>query len=150
MVTSMAPTPARTTIMATFKALETWGAHPVDCPIRDVLDRIGDKWSTLLIVALAGGPRRFSALHRTVPDISKRSLTQTLRTLERDGLITREVFPTKPPSVEYRLSPLGQSLLEPLGILIIWADERHADIRSARHRFDGHGERPDQDRSAAR
>lgn len=108
----------------------------MQCPVRDVLDRIGDKWSTLLIVALVAGPRRFNDLHRLVPDISKRMLTQTLRDLERDGLITRHVFATKPPSVEYRLAPLGQSLLDPLAVLIAWADERHEDIRSARQRFD--------------
>ncbi len=85
-------------------------ADPVHCPVRDVLDRIGDKWSILMIMTLATRPRRFSELHRAIRDISKRMLTQTLRDLERDGLITRHVFPTKPPSVEYRLAPLGQSL----------------------------------------
>lgn len=140
MVTPEEPTVAgQRTVMDTFQALENWGEHPLECPVRDVLDRIGDKWSTLLIVSLAGGPRRFNALHRAVPDISKRMLTQTLRDLERDGLITRQVFPTKPPSVEYRLSVLGQSLLGPLGVLIAWADERHRDIHSARKRFDAAG-----------
>lgn len=134
-------------IVEAFQALSSWGAHRVECPVRDVLDRIGDKWSTLLIVALAGGPRRFNNLQRLVPDISKRMLTQTLRDLERDGLITRHVFATKPPSVEYRLAPLGESLLDPLGVLIAWADGRHADIRQARQRFDeatshGNGEVP--------
>ncbi|WP_244898431.1 winged helix-turn-helix transcriptional regulator [Phytopseudomonas flavescens] len=104
--------------------------------MRDVLDRIGDKWSTLLVAALAGGPRRFSALQRAIPDISKRMLTQTLRELERDGLLLRQVFPTKPPSVEYRLAPLGTSLLGPLGVLITWADEHHESIEEARQRFD--------------
>lgn len=111
---------------------------PVDpqCPVRDVLDRIGDKWSTLVLVTLASGPYRFSALLRAIPDISKRMLTQTLRDLERDGLILRTVFPTKPPSVEYRLSPLGQTILEPLDALVRWADRSHAAIRSARLAFD--------------
>ncbi|WFT83489.1 helix-turn-helix domain-containing protein [Methylobacterium sp. CB376] len=104
--------------------------------MRDVLDRVGDKWTSLILIALAEGPRRFGALGRAVPDISKRMLTQTLRHLERDGLATRTVFPTKPPSVEYRLTPLGESLLEPLAGLVAWAEERHAAIRAARARFD--------------
>lgn len=106
------------------------------CPVRNVLDRIGDKWSTLILLALATGPHRFSALQRTIPDISKRMLTGTLRDLERDGLITRHVFPTKPPSVEYRMAPLGLSLLDPLAGLIAWADRSHADIVQSRARFD--------------
>jgi DNA-binding HxlR family transcriptional regulator len=111
--------------------------QPVYCPVRDVLDRIGDKWSILMIMTLASRSQRFSELHRAIRDISKRMLTQTLRDLERDGLITRHVFPTKPPSVEYRLTPLGQSLLEPMTNLIDWADRRHSDIHAARTRFDG-------------
>lgn len=112
-------------------------AEPVHCPVRDVLDRIGDKWSILMIMTLATRPQRFSELHRAIRDISKRMLTQTLRDLERDGLITRHVFPTKPPSVEYCLSPLGQSLLDPMASLIDWADRRYSDIHAARVRFDG-------------
>ena len=105
--------------------------------MRDVLDRVGDKWSMLMIMALATRSQRFSELHRAIRDISKRMLTQTLRDLERDGLITRHVFPTKPPSVEYRLTPLGQSLLDPMASLIDWADRRYSDIHAARVRFDG-------------
>lgn len=119
--------------------LRVWQAQdfaPAACPVRDVLDQLGDKWSTLLVITLADGPQRFSALRRAVPDISQRMLTQTLRDLERDGLITRQVYPTKPPSVDYRLSPLGRSLLEPLATLIAWAERHHADIRRARARFD--------------
>jgi len=107
------------------------------CPVREVLDQIGDKWSTLLLLTLADGPQRFGAIKRMVPDISQRMLTQTLRDLQRDGLINRTVFPTTPPSVEYRLTPLGQSLLEPLAGLIGWADAHHAAIRAARQEFDG-------------
>jgi len=112
----------------------------VHCPVRDVLDRIGDKWSMLMIMALAMRPHRFSELHRAVHDISKRMLTQTLRDLERDGLITRHVFPTKPPAVEYRLAPLGLSLLDPMAGLIDWADRCHGDIHAARARFDDRGQ----------
>ena len=107
------------------------------CPVRDVLDRIGDKWSTLVLVTLASGPHRFSAVQRAIPDISKRMLTQTFRDLERDGLIARTVFPTKPPSVEYCLTPLGETLLEPLTVLVRWADSSHAAIKNARLAFDG-------------
>jgi DNA-binding HxlR family transcriptional regulator len=110
--------------------------EPVYCPVRDVLDRIGDKWSMLIVMTLATRPLRFSEIRRAVRDISKRMLTQTLRDLERDGLITRHVFPTKPPSVEYRLAALGQSLLEPMANLIEWADHRYADIHAARVCFD--------------
>ena len=113
-----------------FQSDDAQSVEPVHCPVRDVLDRIGDKWSILMIMTLATRPRRFSELHRAVRDISKRMLTQTLRDLERDGLITRHVFPTKPPSVEYRLSPLGQSLLDPMASLIDWADRRYSDIHS--------------------
>ena len=106
------------------------------CPVRDVLDRIGDKWSTLVLGTLAAGPHRFSAVQRAIPDISKRMLTQTLRDLERDGLIARAVFPTKPPSVEYRLTALGVTILEPLLSLVQWADRSHAAISKARTAFD--------------
>jgi DNA-binding HxlR family transcriptional regulator len=106
------------------------------CPVRDVLDRIGDKWSTLVLGTLAAGPRRFSAVQRAIPDISKRMLTQTFRDLERDGLIARTVFPTKPPSVEYRLTPLGATILEPLASLVRWANRSHAAINDARLAFD--------------
>ncbi len=113
-----------------------WSFDP-NCPVRDVLDRIGDKWSTLVLVTLANGPHRFSAVQRAIPDISKRMLTQTFRDLERDGLIARTVFPTKPPSVEYRLTPLGETILEPLTVLVRWADRSHAAIKNARSAYDG-------------
>ena len=113
--------------------------NAANCPVRDVLDQISGKWTTLLMIVLADAPHRFSDLQRAVPDISKRMLTQTLRELERDGLITRHVFPTKPPSVEYRLAPLGQSMLAPLAALIGWAEASHASIQAARARFDGVG-----------
>lgn len=119
--------------------LEQWSASgqaPGQCPVRHVLDRIGDKWTTLIVLALSRRPHRFSELRRAVPDISKRMLTQTLRNLERDGLVSRRVFPTKPPSVEYRLTPLGRSLLGPLSALIAWAEETKEEISRARAAFD--------------
>jgi DNA-binding HxlR family transcriptional regulator len=104
--------------------------------VRDVLDGIGDKWSTLILMSLAAQPMRFSAVRRAVPDISKRMLTQTLRSLERDGLISRQVFPTKPPSVEYDLTTLGESLLESMGALVGWAERSHPVVVQSRVRFD--------------
>lgn len=110
-----------------------------DCPVRDVLDRVAAKWTTLLLLALSTGPLRFGELNRALPDISKRMLTQGLRDLERDGLLTRHVHPTKPPSVEYRLSPLGESMLMPLGALIDWAKQAHPRIRESRAAYDAAG-----------
>jgi DNA-binding HxlR family transcriptional regulator len=110
------------------------------CPIRSVLDRIGDKWSVLIIMTLAEAKRRFGELRREIPDISQRMLTQTLRDLQRDGLVSRHVFPTNPPSVEYRLTALGQSLLAPMAGLVRWSDTNHAAIRKARGVFDGKAE----------
>ncbi|ATS37367.2 helix-turn-helix transcriptional regulator [Xanthomonas campestris pv. trichodesmae] len=106
------------------------------CPVRDVLDQIGDKWTLLILLTLIPGPSRFSAIQRAVPDISKRMLTQTLRNLERNGMITRKVYATKPPSVEYALSKLGIALLGPVSQLLTWAGENHGSIRAARERFD--------------
>jgi DNA-binding HxlR family transcriptional regulator len=112
------------------------------CPIRDVLDRIGDKWSILLLMTLAERPHRFGELRRAVADISQRMLTQTLRDLQRDGLVDRRVFPTNPPSVEYRLTALGTSLLRPMAVLVRWSDDHHAKIKTARMRFDRTGVSP--------
>jgi DNA-binding HxlR family transcriptional regulator len=112
------------------------GMDFANCPVRDVMNQIGGKWSTLLLEALSVRPYRFGQLRRMVPDISQRMLTQTLRDLQRDGYIEREVFPTKPPSVEYRMTSLGRSLFEPLALLIRWSlDNRHA-VSAARQRFD--------------
>ncbi|MCT7663808.1 winged helix-turn-helix transcriptional regulator [Shinella kummerowiae] len=107
-----------------------------DCPVRDVLDSVGGKWTSLMILGLADGPRRFSQLRRFIPDISQRMLTQTLRDLQRDGYITRTVYPTQPPSVEYRLTLLGQSFLALLRSLVHWSTENHAAIRAARSVYD--------------
>ncbi len=106
------------------------------CPVRDVLDRVGDKWSTLLLLELRGGPLRFGALRRGVADISQRMLTETLRNLQRDGFISRRVIPASPPQVEYALTPLGESLQSAMTQLAQWAARNHNDIRAARVRFD--------------
>ncbi len=105
------------------------------CPVRDVLDNISGKWSFLMLMALHDGPMRFSELRRVIPDISQRMLTQTLRDLEKDGFLKRTVFPTKPPSVEYRLTDLAHSLMIPMGSLVHWAAQNHGRIRAARLEF---------------
>ncbi|NTJ42721.1 helix-turn-helix transcriptional regulator [Agrobacterium larrymoorei] len=107
-----------------------------NCPVRDLLSQIGGKWSTLILQALAERPYRFGELRRMVPDISQRMLTQTLRDLQRDGYIHREVFPTKPPSVEYSMTSLGRSLYSPLSQVISWALDNHEAVKQARSRFD--------------
>ena len=107
-----------------------------DCPVRDVLDSVGGKWTSLMILGLADGPRRFSQLRRFIPDISQRMLTQTLRDLQRDGYLSRTVYPTQPPSVEYRLTPLGHSFLALLRSLVHGSAENHAAIRAARQAYD--------------
>ncbi len=107
-----------------------------DCPVRDVLDSVGGKWTSLMILGLADGPRRFSQLRRLIPDISQRMLTQTLRDLQRDGYLTRTVYPTQPPSVEYKLTLLGHSFLALLRSLVQWSSENHIAIRAARAAYD--------------
>ncbi|MBN9047327.1 MAG: helix-turn-helix transcriptional regulator [Rhizobiales bacterium] len=106
------------------------------CPIRDVLDRIGDTWSILVIFNLQGGPLRFNALRRSIEGVSQRMLTVTLRSLERDGLVARHVRPTSPPEVEYSLTELGHSLAAPIDGLGQWAVAHRARLREARSRFD--------------
>ncbi|CAN7456066.1 helix-turn-helix domain-containing protein [Phenylobacterium sp. LjRoot225] len=105
--------------------------------IREVLNRVGDKWSLLVVGALDGGPRRFNDLRRNIHGVSQRMLTLTLRLLERDGLVTRTVFATVPPSVEYQLTPLGRTLIEPVRALSQWARQHRDEIRAARAQFDG-------------
>lgn len=106
------------------------------CPVRGVLDRIGDKWSTLMVLTLALRPHRFGELKRAIPDISQRMLTQTLRDLQRDGYVARKVYPTQPPAVEYRLTELGKSLMVPLSGLVDWAVKTRSAVEDARRAFD--------------
>ena len=105
------------------------------CPVRDVLDRIGDRWSILVLLNLAKGTMRFSVLKRALGDISQRMLAQTLRTLEQDGFVSRTVYPTVPPKVEYTLTALGESLLEKFEPLVMWASENHVKVRAARRKY---------------
>ena len=111
---------------------------PTDCrAVSDVLARVGDKWSVLVVTLLGQGPRRFNELRRAIGGISQRMLTLTLRGLERDGLVTRTVFPTIPPRVDYALTPLGRDLLQPVSALGAWAIRNQPKIARARERFDG-------------
>jgi DNA-binding HxlR family transcriptional regulator len=107
-----------------------------DCPVREVLDRVGDKWSVLIIVLLGQGTHRFNELHRTIDGISQRMLTLTVRNLERDGLVKRTVYATVPPRVDYELTELGETLLVPLAALSDWANAHRGDIVAARDRHD--------------
>ncbi len=114
--------------------------HPVlteECrPVSELLARIGDKWSVLVVSLLGSGPLRFSALRRRIDGISQKMLTATLRSLERDGFVTRTVFPTTPPQVEYELTALGRDLLCPVGALADWARANQALVDEARRKFD--------------
>jgi DNA-binding HxlR family transcriptional regulator len=112
-------------------------ARPAAClAAREVLNRVGDKWSVLIVGLLGRGPQRFSELKRSIEGISQRMLTLTLRGLERDGLVTRTVTPTIPPRVDYALTPTGHTLLEPVLALATWADRHRGEIQAARDRFD--------------
>lgn len=110
--------------------------------VREVLDRIGDKWSLLVIVTLNEGLLRFTELQRHIPGISQRMLTLTLRQLERDGLIARTVYAEVPPRVEYELTVVGRTLIEPSMALASWAIENYPRITAARGRFDSEKVRP--------
>lgn len=107
-----------------------------DCGIRDVLDRLGDKWTVLAVVELAQGVRRFRELQRALPGISQRMLTLTVRRLERDGLVSRTVHPTVPPKVEYELTPMGHELTHLVRALADWSGAHHEAILAARRAWD--------------
>jgi DNA-binding HxlR family transcriptional regulator len=110
---------------------------PEDCrAVSEVLSRVGDKWTILVVTELGHGRKRFNEIRRALGSISQRMLTLTLRGLERDGLVTRTVFPTVPPRVDYELTKLGRSLLEPVSGVGLWARQNRAAIAEARQRFD--------------
>ncbi|ANN18055.1 HxlR family transcriptional regulator [Amycolatopsis orientalis] len=110
-----------------------------DCPTREILDLIGDKWSVLIVVLLGKRTFRFGELHRGIEGISQRMLTLTLRALVRDGLVTRTPYATVPPRVDYSLTELGRTLLVPLSALDTWANTHRDDILAARERHDSAG-----------
>lgn len=107
-----------------------------NCPTRRLLDRIADKWSVLILMTLAREPMRFSALRRRIEGVSQKMLSQTLRTLERDGLISRSVAPTVPVSVTYAITPLGSDLVAVLGGMIDWAETRMGEVARAQSVYD--------------
>jgi DNA-binding HxlR family transcriptional regulator len=110
--------------------------HDSCVAVREVLNRVGDKWSVLIVQLLADDPKRFSELRRTIEGISQRMLTLTLKGLERDGLVTRTVYPTIPLRVEYKLTDLGRTLRKPIQSLAKWAQENRERIQQSRNRYD--------------
>jgi DNA-binding HxlR family transcriptional regulator len=113
-----------------------WNIFDNACPSRQIFERIADRWTSLVLMALEDGTLRFSELKRKVQGVSQKMLTQTLRGLERDGLVTREVFPTVPVTVEYTLTPLGVSLLGAVQQIRTWAYANIGEIDTARERYD--------------
>jgi DNA-binding HxlR family transcriptional regulator len=125
-------------------------AYPIDilnqyCPSRQVLDLLGDKWTLLTLNAIARGINRHNALLREIGGISQKMLSQTLRELERNGIVTRHVFPVIPPRVEYELTALGKSLNEPVVALGNWAEKNYALVEVARKKYDQENNNVDQD-----
>ncbi|MFE3226366.1 winged helix-turn-helix transcriptional regulator [Nocardia sp. NPDC059228] len=118
------------------EARRAYDAYVQECPTRHLLDRISDKWVSLLLTALAGGPRRYSDLSRVVAGVSQKMLTQTLRTMERDGLVSRAVTASVPVRVDYELTELGRSLLPVMQAIKSWAETHIEDVLAARERYD--------------
>lgn len=123
---------SHTEVPAVLPAPETEGCKAT----REILNRIGDKWSLYIIASLANGKQRFNQLRRSIDGISQRMLTLTLRGLERDGLISRTVYPTIPPRVDYELTDPGRSLSEPVMALVNWANNNRSAIAEAHQRYD--------------
>ena len=113
-----------------------WDPYSRDCPTRQTLDRIGDRWTVLIVGALSEGPLRFSELGYRVDGVSQKMLTQTLRSMERDGLVERTVFAQVPPRVQYELTALGHSLRKPLKALEEWAMDHMAEVFQAREDYE--------------
>jgi DNA-binding HxlR family transcriptional regulator len=118
------------------EARSAYDAYLATCPARRLLDRISDKWVSLVLNALAGGPRRYSDLSRTIAGVSQKMLTQTLRGLERDGLVSRTVTPSVPVRVDYALTPLGVSLLPVMRAIKDWAESHIDEVTAAREAYD--------------
>ncbi len=110
-----------------------------DCPHRLLLDQLTDKWSVLILTALADGPARFNAIKRRLRGVTQKALTQSLRRLERNGLVARRVVPVSPVAVEYRMTELGRAALPPVMALYAWTVEHLPAVERARHAFDGAG-----------
>lgn len=121
--------------MAVHHGIESAGP-PAGCRAREVLDRVGDKWSLYVVHLLGGGTKRFTEIRRSIDGITPRMLTVTVRSLERDGLVTRTIHPVIPPRVDYELTSMGHTLLEAVTPLVEWANRHLAEIDAARARFD--------------
>ncbi|HEY7484989.1 MAG TPA: helix-turn-helix domain-containing protein [Streptosporangiaceae bacterium] len=128
--------PTRTAAQRRQEAREAYDAFLATCPARQLLDRISDKWMSLILVALADGPRRYSDLSRTIAGVSQKMLTQTLRAMERDGILTRKVTPSVPVRVDYALTPLGGSLLPLMRAIKQWAEQNMDAVLTARDAYD--------------
>ena len=128
--------PTKTAAERRFEAREAYDAFIADCPTRKLLDRLSDKWVSLVLAALADGPRRYNDLARKIAGVSQKMLTQTLRTLERDGILSRTVTPAVPVRVDYDLTPLGRTLLPIMRAIKSWAEENIEKVESARVDYD--------------
>jgi len=118
------------------RAREQYDAYLATCPSRQLLDRLADKWATLILCALADDEQRYSELSRTIAGVSQKMLTQTLRNLERDGILVRSITPAVPVRVSYRLTPLGRSLLQIVQSIKDWAEQHMSVVQDARNRYD--------------
>ncbi|WP_406235244.1 winged helix-turn-helix transcriptional regulator [Nocardia sp. NBC_01009] len=118
-------------------AKQRYDAFVAECPTRQLLDRISDKWVSLVLVVLTDGPRRYAEINRSIAGVSPKMLTQTLRTLERDGLVERRITAEVPVRVDYELTALGRSLQPVMSVIKSWAEERMDDVLAARARYDG-------------
>jgi DNA-binding HxlR family transcriptional regulator len=128
--------PTRTAAQRREEAAREYDAFLASCPARQLLDRISDKWVTLIISALADGPQRYSDLSRRIAGVSQKMLTQTLRSLERDGLLTRSVTPSVPVRVDYELTSLGRTLLPLIASIKGWAESHMPEVAAARSQYD--------------
>ena len=123
-------------------AEQPWDVMVASCPSRTSLAKIANKWTAMIVIALDGGPLRFGALREAVDGISGKVLTETLRDLERDGILSRTMYNEMPPRVEYELTPLGQSLRQPLKALGRWAEQHIEDVLQAREEYDERSDPP--------
>lgn len=128
--------PTKTAAVRREEAREAYDAFLAACPTRKLLDRISDKWVSLVLVALADGPRRYNDVARAIAGVSQKMLTQTLRSLERDGLVIRTVTPSVPVRVDYELTPLGHTLLPVMRAIKMWAEAHIEEVESARVEYD--------------
>ncbi|WP_433889410.1 winged helix-turn-helix transcriptional regulator [Streptomyces sp. CA-111067] len=128
--------PTRDAAQRRAEAGSAYDAYLAECPTRQLLDRIADKWVSLAVNALADGPQRYTQLQRRLASVSQKMLTQTLRRLERDGLVSRTVRPAVPVHVEYELTPLGHSLLPVMRAIKTWAEAHMDEVHTARGAYD--------------